>query len=71
MITSAQLRGARAQPGWSWEDLSRASLVSRPTIADIGLGKRVPHDRTVVRAFESAGIRFLGESGVELGSNRR
>jgi predicted transcriptional regulator len=74
MFTPAQLRGARAQLGWSQDDLARASLGSRPTIADSELGKRVPHDRTIaeiVRALESAGIRFVGATGVEMRSNRQ
>jgi predicted transcriptional regulator len=74
MITPAQVRGARAQLGWSQDDLVRESLVSRPTIADFELGKRTPQARTVadiVRALESAGIRFFGEGGVELGSKRQ
>jgi predicted transcriptional regulator len=74
MITPAQLRGARAQLGWSQDDLFRESLVSRPRIGDFELGKRTPQARTVadiVRALESAGIQFFGEGGVELGSKRQ
>ena len=68
MIKPAQLRAARALLGWSQPDLARASLVSRPTIARIELGGK-PYDRTLVdliRAFEEAGIEFIGETGVNL-----
>ena len=44
---AALLRAARALLGWSQHDLAKASLVSRPTIAEIERGVREPQARTI------------------------
>ena len=63
-VTAALLRAARALLGWSQADLAKASMVSRPTIAEIELDKREPQGRTladIVRALENAGVEFTGD----------
>ena len=67
LITSAQLRAARALLDWSIIDLSKVAQVSASTI------KRMEHDhlrpaadRSVVpirRALEAAGVQFLPDDG--------
>jgi transcriptional regulator with XRE-family HTH domain len=74
VITKRQLRAARGLLGWTQGDLAEASNISRETLADFESGKRTPirnNLAAIMRAFESAGIRFLGESGVEFGNNRQ
>jgi transcriptional regulator with XRE-family HTH domain len=43
---AALIRAARALLGWSQHDLANASMVSRPTIAEIERGVREPQART-------------------------
>jgi transcriptional regulator with XRE-family HTH domain len=74
VITKHQIRAARGLLGWTQGDLAEASNISRETLADFESGKRAPIRNNllaILRAFESAGIRFLGESGVDMGSNRQ
>lgn len=50
--------------GWSQDQLSESSKVSRPTIAEFERGARVPFEANLAsmrRAFEDAGIIFIGE----------
>jgi len=66
MITAAQIRGARAQVGWSRADLVAVSMVSRTTIAEIELDKREPYGRTIadiVQALEGddGSVRLRGD----------
>ncbi|MFD1694966.1 helix-turn-helix domain-containing protein [Roseibium aestuarii] len=70
MINAKQCRAARAWLGWSQEDLSKASLVSKRAIASFELEKSVPHDRTLhdlKRAIEDAGIEFLMSGAIGIG----
>lgn len=63
-ITAEQCRAGRALLGWSQDDLARASLVSKRSIAGFESGGRAAHSRTaqdLQRALEAAGIQFLPE----------
>lgn len=67
IITSAQLRAARALLDWSMIDLAKVARVSVSTI------KRLEDERlrpatarstaSVQGAFETAGVRFLADDG--------
>lgn len=64
MITSEQLRAARALLRWDQAELSRASGVSLPSIKRLETkpGVLAAQARTVealVQAFERAGVTFL------------
>jgi transcriptional regulator with XRE-family HTH domain len=68
MLTSAQIRAARALIRWSAEDLARASAVSVTTIRRAELAGDVTslttaNDQTIRRALESAGVEFIDENG--------
>jgi len=68
VITSAQLRAARAWLNWSQDDLSARSGISQRSIARYERGHSVPYADTLVSlrtAFEAAGIRFqfVGQFG--------
>lgn len=70
MITSAQIRGARAMLGWSREDLSKRSGVGISALMRFEASEGVPAGKIqtlqlVQDAFEKAGIEFIGthESG--------
>lgn len=78
MITSEQVRAARALLRWEQRDLSEASKVSLPSIKRLEAqpGELAAQDRTIaaiVDAFDAAGISFLaagalvdGGAGVRL-----
>lgn len=69
MLTSAQIRAARALLRWEQKDLVRASKVSLPTIKrlEVKTGPLGAHEVTVdaiIRAFDAAGVEFIAaESG--------
>jgi len=70
LITSAQIRGARAMLGWSREDLSKRSGVGISALMRFEASEGVPAGKIqtlqlVQDAFEKAGIEFIGthESG--------
>jgi hypothetical protein len=68
MLTSEQIRAARAVLRWRAEDLARASTVGVATIrrAELMSGKTsmtAPNDMAIRHAFESAGIEFIDENG--------
>ena len=70
MITSAQIRAARALLDWSREQLSIASGVGISALMRLESSNGVPSGNiktfeSVQKAFESAGIEFIGtpESG--------
>lgn len=70
MITGDQLRAARALLKWSAEEAAKQSKVTRKTIERLEHANGIPSARTITmesiqRAFEAAGIEFLGtpESG--------
>ncbi len=78
MITSAQIRAARALLRWSSDDLAQAAGVGGATIRRLEVQEGVPrvHARTlelIQRALEEAGIEFLGSPedrpGVRLAKN--
>lgn len=68
MITILQAKAARALLGWKQSDLAQASGISIPAIAKIESGQGNPRQTTLQalqQAFETAGIDFLGEHGVD------
>ena len=70
MITSAQIRAARAMLDWSREVLSKNAEVGISALMRLEAANGVPGGNiktfeSVQKAFESAGIEFIGtpESG--------
>lgn len=68
LITTAQVKAARALLGWSQADLARRSGVSEPTIARLEalkgeLGGREGTAARIRTALELAGIEFIDENG--------
>ncbi len=66
MVTSDQIRAARALLRWSARELSERSRVSLPTIQRMEAGEGVPGGRsrnldTVMRTLEEAGVAFIYE----------
>ena len=79
MLLVAQIRAARSLIGWTAQDLAKASKVGITTIRKIEVQKGVAkaQERTIEdirRAFESAGIEFIGtpedNPGVRLKTTR-
>ena len=65
-ITAGQCRAARALLNWSRKLLSVQSDTAERTIVDFERGARSPHASTIksiVLAFEAAGIQFIDENG--------
>ena len=67
MITSAQIRSARAMLDWSREQLSEISGVGISALMRLESADGVPSGNiktfeTVKRVFEEAGIEFLGST---------
>ena len=63
-VSAGQIRAGRALAGWSQEDLSKASGVSRRVIVQVESGNGRATDRTIAdlaRALEDVGIRFFGD----------
>jgi transcriptional regulator with XRE-family HTH domain len=61
-IVPAQLRAARAWLGWSQDELSSQSGVSKHSIARYEQGRSIAYDGTLAKlriALEAAGIRFI------------
>ena len=79
MVTSTQIRMARAAIAWTVRELAERSGVHRNTIVRIeaGEGSHSPTLAALQRAFEDAGIEFLeaadgvGGPGVGAGSWRK
>ena len=68
MITTGQVKAARALLGWSQADLARRSGISEPTIARLEslkgkLGGREGTAGRIRTALEIAGIEFIDENG--------
>ena len=66
MITTAQLRAARALIGWTQDELAAHSGISKPTIARLELstgpiGGYAGTREKLVKALETAGIIFIAE----------
>jgi hypothetical protein len=68
LLSSAQIRAARALIRWSAEDLAKHSTLSVATIrraelmADV-TAMTVSNNLAVRRALESAGVEFIDENG--------
>lgn len=65
MITSGQIRAARAFLKWTGKELAEASGVAFSTLMRLETGEGVPGAQaktleTIQKAFESAGIEFIG-----------
>ena len=68
MITSAQIRAARAMLDWSREQLSDNSSVGISSLMRLESAEGVPSGNiktfeAVQKAFEKAGIEFTGSPG--------
>jgi transcriptional regulator with XRE-family HTH domain len=68
LITTRQIKAARALLGWSQADLARRSGISEPTVArlesaDGELGGRQDTADKIRRAIETAGVEFIDENG--------
>lgn len=66
MVTSAQLRAARALLGWTVRDLAERADVHRNTVSRLESGETVGsrHALAAIRAaLEAAGVVFLEENG--------
>jgi transcriptional regulator with XRE-family HTH domain len=68
LLTSAQIRAARALIRWSADDLARETTVSVTTIRRAELRESVTsltsaNDRAIRQALESAGVEFIDENG--------
>jgi transcriptional regulator with XRE-family HTH domain len=70
MVTSAQLRAARALLNWTVRDLALQAAVHRNTVtrAETGETNHGHAVAAIIRAFEAAGVEFTngGEPGVKL-----
>ncbi len=70
-ITTAQIRGARGILNWSQTDLAERTGISATSIGSIENGQSTPRANTlqaIQKAFEKAGIEFLGLDGVRIES---
>ena len=68
MITGSQIRAARGLLNWSAEEIAEFAGVSRNTIHRLERYDDIPPSRSqslfdLKKAFEDAGIEFIGESG--------
>ena len=68
MVTTRQVKAARALLGWSQADLAEKSGVSEPTVArlesiDGELGGRELTAEKIRSAIEGAGVLFIDENG--------
>ena len=72
LVTTCQVKAARALLSWSQADLARRAGVSEPTVArlelaDGELGGREGTTEKIRNAIEAAGVEFLEENGGGLG----
>jgi transcriptional regulator with XRE-family HTH domain len=68
LVTTRQVKAARALLGWSQADLAGHSGVSEPTVArlesmDGVLGGREGTAKKIQQAIEAAGVEFIDENG--------
>jgi transcriptional regulator with XRE-family HTH domain len=68
LVTTRQIKAARALLGWSQAELAQRSKISEPTIArlesmDGQLGGREHTAAKIRSAIETAGIEFINENG--------
>lgn len=71
LITTEQIRAARALKNWSQTDLAQRTGLAVPTIANIELGKQIPGKNTIekiIDAFKIGEINFTAH-GVEFDRN--
>ena len=74
VISAAQCRAARSLIGWSQDRLTKASSVSKRTIARFELGEVTPYAKTltaITLSLQKAGIIFIEENGEGLGVRLR
>jgi transcriptional regulator with XRE-family HTH domain len=76
MLSSSQIRAARALLGWSGTDLAEKSAVGITTLRRYELQKGIPSANTSVlltlkETFENAGIEFTGDPLVNPGVTLR
>jgi transcriptional regulator with XRE-family HTH domain len=70
-ITTGQIRGARGILNWSQSDLAERTGISATSIGSIENGQSTPRANTVAtiqKAFENAGIEFIGRDGIKVRS---
>jgi len=68
-ITTAQIRGARGILDWSQAELSARTGISATSIGSIENGQTTARASTlslIQKAFETAGIEFIGTDGVRI-----
>ncbi|QDW36924.1 helix-turn-helix transcriptional regulator [Bradyrhizobium sp. KBS0727] len=68
MVTTRQIKAARALLAWSQADLADRSGISEPTVArlesaDGELGGREETAQKLRTAIEAAGVEFIDENG--------
>jgi predicted transcriptional regulator len=68
MVTTRQVKAARALLGWSQADLAYHSGISEPTVArlestDGEFGGRQGTTAKIRHAIEAAGVEFIDENG--------
>jgi len=69
MLSPPQCRAARALLNWSQEQLAKGSNLGLSTVRNFEAGRTLPvhNNLAAIRtALESAGVEFVGESGVSL-----
>jgi predicted transcriptional regulator len=72
LVTTRQIKAARALLAWSQGDLAKHSLISEPTIArleavDGPIAGRPETAEKIRTALEKAGVEFIDENGGGLG----
>ena len=67
-MTPAQSRAARSFLSWSLADAASAAGIAISTLQRFEKGLSVMHNKVLAleRAYEDAGIRFVGRTGVHL-----
>ena len=76
MITGAQIRAARALLNWTAQQAAQAAGVTRQTLVKFESYDEIPPSRTqslvdLKKAFEKAGVEFVGGLGEGVGVRLR